>query len=153
MLIIELSRLLNKKRASTSYLRVSYVATFCILLTGFIYNIILGNPFSAAYWINVKSVILHLIVPICFTIYFYHYQSQKTLRMKDVWWCLLPPYAYVAMVMIRHQIVQDIWYPYHFLNVHEIGFNGVGIWVAGLSVIFITMAIVMVLPKREKKVN
>jgi hypothetical protein len=143
LMAIELVKAIRRSPSGDAWVRLNFIASFCIMLTGLIYNILLGRPATTAYWHNYQSLILHVFVPITFVAYFFLFQPRGKVRRKDVWLCVLPPYLYIAEIFIRHAVMQDDWYPYFFLNVHEIGATAVVEWVAALTVAFLALGFML----------
>lgn len=143
LMVIELLKTIRRSPSSDAWVRLNFVASFCIMLTGLIYNVLLGRPSTSAYWHNYQSLILHVFVPITFIVYFFLFQPRGKVRRKDVLLCIVPPYLYMAEIMVRHFVIQDDWYPYFFLNVHEIGAKAVAEWVAAISVVFLLLGFLL----------
>src|SRR5574344_1469512 len=70
LMVIELLKTIRRSPSSDAWVRLHFVASFCIMLTGLIYNVLLGRPSTSAYWHNYQSLILHVFVPITFIVYF-----------------------------------------------------------------------------------
>ena len=70
LMINELVRLLRRKSISLPLLQWEFGGLISILVISVVYNLLLGDPTSAAYWVNKPSICLHLITPILYTLYF-----------------------------------------------------------------------------------
>ena len=115
---------------------VKFAALIAILVTFLITNILLTNIFSAAYWSGAENVLMHFVNPILFWV-------DKNTKWYFPLYELIFPLTYVVYILIRGAIIADTaapWqkvYPYFFLNVTELGYAGVFLWVLGLVAIFL----------------
>lgn len=100
--------------------------TLNILVTGIIYCAVL-LPFASAsfpmekgiWFSNVVNIWAHMVVPFCFTAFwFFPLSNQKLKTVKTALLCLIYPLGYFAFSVVRGAIVH--FYPYPFLNSHQL---------------------------------
>ena len=136
-MIIELVRLIYRKSISLSLLQWEFGGLISIIVISVVYNLLLGDPTTPAYWANKPSVCLHLITPILYTLYILTTRPIRKVNVGGIQCSILLPYLYVAFIYVRHFIVGDNWFPYFFLDVNRIGWSGAFGWVIGLTVILV----------------
>lgn len=116
---------------STHFVKLEFVVSTYILLTCLIYNFLLGNPFTAAYWTsNRYNYIVHLFGPILFILDFLLFSERGKITKKTPLLILIYPYCYVAFIMIRSFFLEKqfttfpkslVVYPYFFLDRAKLG--------------------------------
>lgn len=100
--------------------------TLNILVTGVIYCAVLlpfasgGFPMEKSIWFsNVVNTWAHVIVPVCFTAFWFFPLTAKPLPViKTALKCLIYPLAYFFFSVIRGAFVD--FYPYPFLSSHQL---------------------------------
>ena len=150
LMIIELVRLIYRKSISLSLLQWEFGGLISIIVISVVYNLLLGDPTTPAYWANKPSVCLHLITPILYTLYIFTTRPIRKVNVGGIQCSILLPYLYVAFIYVRHFIVGDNWFPYFFLDVNRIGWSGAFGWVIGLTVIFVLVGSAFIYLGRKK---
>ena len=150
LMIIELIRLIYRKPISLPLLQWEFGGLISIIVISVVYNLLLGDPTTSAYWANKPSVCLHLITPILYTLYMLATRPIRKVSVGGVQCSILLPYLYVAFIYVRHFITGDNWFPYFFLDINRIGWSGALGWVIGLTVIFVLVGVVFIYFGRKK---
>lgn len=120
--------------------RFKFMCVIMILVTFLVYNILLAKDSTVTeYFTSINNLTLHVILPLLFIadwILFYEHGKTK-------WYfpliSLIMPLIYVAVILIRGCFVDhqtELVYPYFFLDVDELGWNGFCLWLGILIVIF-----------------
>lgn len=153
LMINEWVRLIRRKPLSMALMQWEFGGLITILAIGAIYNLILGDPTSAAYWHNKPNVCLHLITPILYTLYFVATRPMRKVTAGGIQCGVLIPYLYIAFIYTRHLITGDQWFPYFFLDINLIGWLGALCWILALTVIFVMTGIIFIYlgKKRARK--
>ena len=152
LMVNELVRLIRRKPISLPLMQWEFGGLITILVIGAVYNLLLGDPTSEAYWNNKPSVCLHLITPILYAIYFLSTRPVRKVTAGGVQCSILLPYLYVAFIFVRHYITGDQWFPYFFLDLNRIGWTGAIGWIIALTVVFVlTGTIFIYLGKKKAK--
>ncbi len=127
----------GKRDANLDYLRGA--ATLYMLITGFIYSILLtgvdvNTPLP---WVN---TVLHYLFPLVVLIDWLVDKPAKAIRTKKALLWLAFPLAYFVYSLVRGHYVG--WYPYPFMNAANLGYAEVAvnavviaIGMAGLAVV------------------
>ena len=152
LMVNELVRLIRRKPISLPLMQWEFGGLIAILVIGAVYNLLLGDPTTAAYWANKPSVCLHLITPLLYAIYFLATRPVRKVTVGGIQCSILLPYLYVAFIYTRHLITGDRWFPYFFLDINRIGWSGAFCWIIALTIIFVLTGIVFIyLGKKKSK--
>ncbi len=151
VMLIELIRLLLRRQLTKPLQIIDFCAMMSLMITGIVYNTLLKTPFEDGYWTNYHSMIMHLICPSMIIIYFFKYRLGSNLGFKYLWWCVVPPYAYMIFIFSRQWIIPDNWYPYFFLDPNKQGASGVWEWIAMLTVVFLILGAASLLLAQKMK--
>ena len=144
LMVNELVRLIRRKSISLQLMQWEFGGLISILVIGAVYNLLLGDPTSAAYWDNKPSVCLHLITPILYAIYFFGTRPVRKVTVGGIQCSILLPYLYIAFIYTRYLIIGDQWFPYFFLDINRIGWSGALYWIIGLTGIFVITGIIFI---------
>ncbi len=150
LMINELVRLVCRKSISIPLLQWEFGGLISIIVISVVYNFLLGDPTSAAYWANKPSVCLHLITPILYTLYIFATRPIRKVGAGGVQCSILLPYLYVAFIYVRHFITGDNWFPYFFLDLNRIGWQGALGWIIGLTVLFVIVGFAFIYIGRKR---
>ena len=150
LMVNELVRLLRHKPISLPLLQWEFGGLITILVIGAVYNLLLGDPTSAAYWANKPSVCLHLITPILYTIYFLSTRPVCKVTVGGLQSSIFIPYLYIAFIYTRHLITGDSWFPYFLLDVQRIGWCGAMVWIIALTVVFVLLGLIFIYLGKKK---
>lgn len=156
ILIAELISVIKKSENSyiTTSPRLKFIGLLAILLTFFVYNIMLAPTKSMKTNFSIFSISLHVIMPILYVVdWILFYERKATWKYPLL--SVIFPLAYVSFVFIHAACFNfnaNIMnfagtgphiYPYFFLNVSKIGVAGVIKWILILAVAFIALGYIM----------
>lgn len=122
---------------------LKFMTTIMIMVTFLVYSILLGDPFSADFWLNIGNISKHVFAPLLFILDFFLFDEHGTVKLTDPLKSVVIPLIYVVYIMILGVAVKDFEYPYFFLDVNELGYGGVAVWVVILLVVFIAIGYLM----------
>lgn len=156
VLFAELVGVIKKKENSliTTAPKIKFIGLLAILLTFFVYNIMLAPTKSAAINFSIFSISLHVIMPILYVVDWVLFYERKS-TWKYPLFSVIFPLAYVGFVFIHAACFKfnaDLMnfagtgphiYPYFFLNIDKIGVGGVLKWIGILAVAFIALGYIM----------
>jgi len=118
--------------------------TLAILLVGVVYAILLKGMFELNGPAAISDFLLHDVTPVLMAVWWLLFAPRAKLRRKDaLWWCAYP-LGYLAYALVRGSM--DGKYPYHFIDVPDLGWLqtalnaggiGAGFIIAGLGLIWI----------------
>ncbi len=117
-----------------------------ILVTAIVYNLIL-NPYSSliAYFSSAKNVLYHLILPVMFVFDWIFFYRRGTVKAVYPVLALAIPLVYVIYILLRAFAVKStgknvsVLYPYFFLNVDRLGWQGFLLWMGTLLVMLLLL--------------
>jgi hypothetical protein len=116
-------------------------ATTAIVLVGAVYHVILRNLWEPKGLQWVADLTLHYTVPMALFIYWIRFPpSQKLPFWAPLAWCLYP-IIYLAYALARGEVIGS--YPYHFIDVANLGYSKVLLNSLGLLVIYVAMGSVV----------
>lgn len=150
LMVNELVRLIHRRPISLPLMQWEFGGLISILVIGVVYNLLLGDPTSSAYWANKPSVCLHLITPILYAAYFFATRPVRKVAAGGIQCSILLPYLYIAFIYMRHLITGDQWFPYFFLDVNRIGWGGALCWVVALTLVFVITGIIFIYLGKRK---
>ncbi|MGH8824265.1 MAG: Pr6Pr family membrane protein [Jiangellaceae bacterium] len=118
-----------------------------ITLTGVIYALVLAPLWNPTGWQRVADETLHYTVPILAVVSFLVAGPRPRFSTRTLWASVSIPLVYIAYTLIRSPFItytQDgqtrHWYPYHFLDVDDLGYGRVLINIAGLLLLLLAVA-------------
>ena len=130
---------------------LKFAATLSILLTFFVFNFILadvyyGGSIKAKY--EISSVLYHVVLPLMFTADTILFDDRKRMRLYFPVVSVLVPLLYGAFIYIRSAIPEisykaKVVYPYFFMNVKNLGFEKVSIWLSVMLLVYIAAGYVL----------
>ena len=98
-----------------------------ILFVGLAFWFVLGGPQDVeAWWLWIPEATAHTLSPLLGVVWWARYVPWGALRpAQPVVW-LGYPIAYLAYWLVRGPIIGE--YPYFFIDVNELGYDGVAVW-------------------------
>ena len=150
LMINELVRLIRRKPISLPLMQWEFGGLISILVISVVYNLLLGDPTSLAYWANKPSVCLHLITPILYAIYFFTTRPVRKVTVGGIQTSIFLPYLYIAFIYTRHLITGDQWFPYFFLDINRIGWTGALGWIIALTATFVVVGLTFIYLSRKR---
>lgn len=136
---------------------LKFCGVVMIMVTFFVYMILLGDVTSITYWNSIGNLSYHVAAPVLFIVDFIVFDEHKQLSVVDPLKTLIMPLIYVVYILIYGAICRSIGaefdYPYFFLNVDELGYGGVVGWVAILLVIFLVIGYLLFVYDKLIKVD
>lgn len=119
---------------------LKFCGVVMIMVTFFVYLILLGDVASPAFWNSLGNLCYHVAAPVLFIVDWFIFDEHKKVKALDPLKTLVMPLFYVAYILIYGAVCRavgaDFSYPYFFLNVDKLGYGGVFLWVAILLVVF-----------------
>jgi len=115
------------------------LATFAMVVTGLVYNVLLADiPVGVTDpWIN---DVLHRVMPVVMLADWVLDPPQGGIDRPTALWWLAYPLAYAAYTLIRGPLADD-FYPYPFINPEREGYGQVAINCLGLAVALAVIAL------------
>jgi len=117
-------------------------AAVYIAIVGMVYRLLLRqlwNP-QGAQW--VADVLLHDVIPVGYVLYWLLFAPRAGLRWKDAIDWLVFPAVYLVYILARGAVSRV--YPYPFVDVNVLGYDGVLVRAAMLLLVFLGMGLIVV---------
>ncbi|WP_199723389.1 Pr6Pr family membrane protein [Micromonospora sp. CV4] len=124
--------------------------TLYITITGVVYHLVLANPASPfamaqpdrAVGEALGNQLLHTVVPLLAVADWVLFDQRGRLRPRYAAWWLAFPLGYLGFALLRGLVVHA--YPYPFLDVGELGYDGVAISAVFLAIAFWLLGLLLV---------
>jgi hypothetical protein len=129
------------RRYGLSDPRVALSVTVALAMVGIVYSAVLRALWSPQGWQKIADVTLHDIAPVVF-VFFFLFRGHGPLRWRDSAYAVVMPTAYVAYAFARG--AANGWYAYDFLDPSKLGVVQVSLNIAGLTLAFLAVALVLI---------
>ncbi len=122
--------------------------TLWMVIISTVYHVLLApkvtDDFLLHYWLSNR--VCHTIVPVLVLIWWVLMAPKNELRSKHAFWWLAYPVAYLIYAELRGIYIPlpGHAYPYFFLDLDKLGWEGVGRWVLIFTATFLIGGLVMV---------
>lgn len=142
IMFMELSQVFRSKDDGyiNTYPTLKFMGLISILLTFFMFNIVMAPSKSLSYILSIRNLSLHVIIPILYSLdWFLFYKRGKT-NLKYPLLALIFPVLYFLFILIHAVILKfdstilcfagnaPLIYPYFFLDYDNLGFIGLITW-------------------------
>lgn len=124
--------------------------TLYVAITGLVYHLVLTNPASGFAVAEVQRALpdaignqlLHTVVPLLAVLDWLVFDERGRFRWRYALYWLAFPLGYLAFALIRGLVVDK--YPYPFIDVHELGYDGVSVSTVAFAVAFWILGLLFV---------
>ncbi len=130
---------------------LKFMTTVMILVTFLVYCILLGDPFSADFWRNIGNLSYHVFAPVLFILDYFLFEEKKSISVFAPLLSIVIPLIYVCYTFILGAAIDGFEYPYFFLDVNDLGYGGVMVWVVILVAVFTVLGYLLWLYNRVVK--
>lgn len=138
----------EKEGYNRKIITLKFMTTVMILVTFLVYISLLGEPFTADFWRNLGNLSYHVVAPLMFIIDYFLFEEKRSVSIFAPLLSLIIPLAYVCYVFILGAAIENFEYPYFFLDVNDLGYGGVMVWVVILVAIFTVLGYLLWLYNR-----
>jgi len=113
-----------------------------ILMVLLCYNILLRQLNNPKGWQELDSELLHVVVPLLYSLYWFFFIPKKGLHWNHAFFWLVGPLLYFTFILLRGAI--DGFYPYHFVDVKKEGMTRVLLTsvIAGIAIIAVGLLLI-----------
>lgn len=130
-----------------------FMTVVMILVTFLVVIFLLQSPLQASYWLDVGNMSYHFLAPLLFILDYFLFEEKRTLSVFAPLLSLVLPLVYVCYIFVLGAAIDGFEYPYFFLNVSELGYGGVCLWVLGLLGVFTVLGYLLWLYNRFDKID
>ena len=122
--------------------KLKFMGLIGILLTFLMFNVIMAPSKSADYLLSIRSLSLHLLIPMLYILDWFLFYERKKTTWKYPLISLTVPLSYMAFILLHAAVLRfdssilcfagdaPLIYPYFFLNYDELGIAGLIMWAA-----------------------
>ena len=122
--------------------KVFTAITVYIIVVAAIYNVVL-RPLGKPQGLNIlTNEILHSIIPLITLLYWIFFIRKESLQWGDVWPWLIYPFLYICAILFLGKFSDN--YPYPFIDVTKLGYQGVLLNSLGVGAFFTSLSFLMV---------
>lgn len=132
---------------------LKFMTTVMILVTFLVVIVLLGNPFTLAFWRDFANVCYHVAAPALFLLDFFLFDEHRSVSVFAPLLSAVLPLLYVVYIFLLGAVIPDFTYPYFFLDVNAIGYGGVAVWLLILLAVFLALGYLMWLYDKLVRVN
>lgn len=122
--------------------QTSTAITVYIIVVGVTYNLLLRSVWDPQGLQKIVDELLHTVIPLFATLYWILFVSRSALQWKNVLPWAIYPLAYFIVILIRGAF--SGYYPYPFIDVNKLGYNGAIFNSVYLFTAFMILSLIMV---------
>jgi len=117
-------------------------ATFWILITGIVFNVLLSSVYHPTGLAALISVVHHTVTPLAMLANWIVFEEKGRTKIRDIGFWLAYPLVYLAGSLVRGLI--DGFYPYWFINPTKPLPDGAGSWLGvGVAMAIISAGVIV----------
>ena len=140
--------------------RLKFMGLVGILLTFIMFNVIMAPTKSLSYILSIRSISLHVLIPIIYVLDWFLFYERKKTTWKHPLFALILPVSYMTFILIHAAALKfdssilcfagdaPLIYPYFFLNYDKLGFGGLVTWAAIILAALVTEGYIFCLADR-----
>lgn len=137
--------------------KLKFMGVLSILLTFIIYNFLFSFYRKPYLSFKVESILFHIVLPVMYVIDWLLFYKKGSVKLSWPLLSSLLPLAYVVFIYLRAWYYNfnnsvPYLYPYFFLDLEELGVNGVISWMVFLLICFIIVGYLLVFIDKNKKI-
>ncbi|TGK04056.1 hypothetical protein EHO59_10855 [Leptospira semungkisensis] len=114
-----------------------------ITITAIVFNFVLATGPSRGGIAELASTFEHMINPILAIVGWFVFGPSGSVTIRRMIIAAMIPILYAGFTLIRGAIMQ--WYPYNILDVTNLGYSGVSIYIVAIFILFLIIAFVLFL--------
>lgn len=130
---------------------MKFSATIIISITFIAYGLLLGEPLTLKFWNNIANLGYHVVCPILFILDTLLFDEHKSIGILYTLLATVLPTIYVVVIELLG--AKSGRYPYFFLDMGELGFGGLMMWIGILLALFLFIGYALFFYDKLVKVN
>ena len=130
---------------------IKFTATLIISITFIAYDLLLGEPNTINFWNNISNICYHVACPVLFIVDTILFDEHKSIGYLDPIIATISPLTYVIVIEIMGSNTGR--YPYFFLDMSELGFGGLMVWIGVLLALFVVIGYILFIYDKLVKVD
>jgi hypothetical protein len=105
---------------------LKFMFTTSVLLTWFVFAVLLTPLMPAAYLVSSSNLFLHNLTPILALLDFTNFETEYLPRKKQIWTVLIMPLLYMIFFFSAYALTGELPVPYFFLDYQTLGWFSFG---------------------------
>lgn len=146
----------DPQRSGPMFNTFRLASLYMITVTCVIYALVLAKVWEPTGWQKIADETLHYSVPVLAVVAYLLFGPRPRFDLTTIWRSLTIPLVYMAYTLIRSPFITYAedgetrhWYPYHFINVDDIGYGKALLNVAGVFLLLVAVGWVFVFLDRK----
>ncbi|MBQ8780534.1 MAG: Pr6Pr family membrane protein [Oscillospiraceae bacterium] len=132
----------NDESFTDVYPRMKFIGMVMIFITFTVYNFLLAKDKPIEKNMAVSSIMLHIVLPLMYIADWVLFSEHKKVKKTTPLLSVVIPILYAVFVFVRAELMGrqgEVVYPYFFLDVNNLGWGGVSVWIAVLIAAFVVV--------------
>jgi hypothetical protein len=129
---------LDPARSSTAFAVLRLSSVVAIVVTGIVYHTLLGDLFELGRLARVADDTLHTVTPVMAVVGWLAFGPRGRTSARIAALSAVFPVCWMVFTLIRGELVG--FYPYPFVDVHELGYAGVAVRSVVIAVLYLGLA-------------
>jgi len=136
----------NPERSGPAFNTIRLASLVMITITGLIYALVLAKMWEPTGWQKIADETLHYSVPLLAVVGYLLFGPRPRFSLTALWRSLTIPFAWIVYTVIRSPLITYTedgetkhWYPYHFINVDDIGYGRALLNVAAIFLLLLAV--------------
>jgi len=143
---------------SSYYPRLTMVAATSLAMMGLAYWGLLAPNATSGLW-TFDNLVTHAVTPLLLVIFYFALTRPGSIRPRDIGYAALLPLAYVLTVYAAYLLGYQYgylsdgsirWFPYFFLDFHNIGWGMVSLYILGIVVLVVGIGYLLLAIDRQR---
>jgi len=146
----------NPDRTGSTFNTFRFASVVMITITGLIYALVLAKVWEPTGWQKIADETLHYSVPFLAVVGYLMFGPRPRFSLATLWRSLTIPLAWIGYTLIRSPFITYTedgktrhWYPYHFINVDDIGYGKALLNIAAIFLLLLVVGWVYVFLDRK----
>lgn len=130
----------NDESFTEVFPKMKFIGMVMIFITFAVFNFMLAKDRPIEKNFAVSSVLLHIVLPLMYIADWVLFREHKKVKKTTPLLAVVIPVFYAVFVFVRAEIMGrqgEVVYPYFFLDVNELGWGKVAVWIVILIAAFI----------------
>lgn len=138
VVMVVMAIIARKRQVPVRWLKAVVIA---IVIVGIVYHLLLAHLVEfvgLAFWADHG---VHTVVPVLTAVWWFLFAQKPAFQWSDLIVWVAWPVVYCTYILIRASF--SGFYPYPFLNLPELGWDGLSVSIAGLLVSFVVVGMII----------
>jgi len=146
----------NPDRTGSTFTTFRFASVVMITITGLIYALVLAKVWEPTGWQKIADETLHYSVPFLAVVGYLLFGPRPRFSLATLGRSLIIPLTWIVYTLIRSPFITYTedgetkhWYPYHFINVDDIGYGKALLNIAAIFLLLLLVGWIYVFLDRK----